>query len=177
VHHRVALRDPGEIWRAFGRLLDGRRAERVEPTGIDGVIGPDGEGLSARPLVYTGPGPGSRFLETELLADYELSDDQVESAEDMVRALHDDGVAVTLLILPVTDDYIDAHPRGTADFEEYRATMRAIADRTGTDLVDLSTESFGDTQFADPHHLNEGGMVAASSELAELVPTDGEACS
>jgi hypothetical protein len=175
VRYRNELRNPANIWRAMGDAAEGDEAPRADAE-ENKVIGPSGEGLSARPLTYTGPGPASRFLQTELLADYRLDPDQLSSAEDLIRALEQDGTEVTLLALPVTDDFVSLHPRGDEDFEEYLTQMEAIADAAGADFVDLSRERFDDDEFADTHHLNEAGVERLAPLVAERIDTQGEPC-
>lgn len=54
-----------------GRRADGERQERLSADGIEGIIGPDGEGLSRRELRYTGA-VIQRFDRTELLNDFRM---------------------------------------------------------------------------------------------------------
>jgi hypothetical protein len=175
VRHRTELRNPATVWRAMGDALSGDEAPRT-PDQPSSVIGPSGEGLSGRELVYTGPGPATRFLQSELLDDYRLDPDQLESAEDLLRALEQGGTSVTLLALPVTADFVSLHPRGDEDFEEYLDQMAAIADSTGADFVDLSRERFADDEFADTHHLNEAGVQHLAPLLADRLDPQGEPC-
>ncbi len=171
--YRNELRDPTELWAGIQRARRGERTERLSPDGIEGIIGPDGEGLSRRPLRYTGAVSIQRFDQTELLNDFRMGGTQIDAADALVTELDDRGVEVVLLLLPVTQDYVELHPDGGADFQRFLVTARRLAERTGAVLVDAHGWAQGDALFADTHHLNGDGALAFSADLPALLADAG----
>jgi lysophospholipase L1-like esterase len=85
----------------------------------------------------------------------------------------------------VTQDYIDLHPEGATQFDEFLALAEQIAEDTGATFLDLH-DFFADqgeeanTFFADTHHLNGSGANRLSRALPDLLPDDfaaGDRCS
>ena len=171
--YRNELRDPAEVWAGIQRVRSGERQERLSADGIEGIIGPDGEGLSRRPLQYTGAVSIQRLLQTELLNDFRMGGTQIDAADGLISELADRGVEVVLLVLPVTQDYVELHPDGGADFQQFLVTARRLAERTGAVLVDAHGWAGGDAQFADTHHLNGDGALAFSADLPDLLADAG----
>lgn len=167
--YRNELRDPSQLWAGIQAAADGERQERLSADGIEGIIGPDGEGLSRRELRYTGAVSIQRFDRTELLNDFRMGGAQLTAAEDLIEGLQDRGVEVVLLLLPVTEDYIAQHPAQGADFQRYLVTARRLAESTGATLVEAQGWAAGDEQFADTHHLNGDGSLAFSADLPGLL--------
>lgn len=163
VRHRAALRDPDELVRSFGRWRRGEKADRPSTTGIEGVLAPDGHGLSRRALRYRGDTGVRRFVARELLNDFELSEQRVDALTALVDALQRQGIEVVLVPLPVTRDYVALHPRGDQDQAEFLAAIASIATRTGA--IGLEVEELPERMFADTHHVNGAGSRAISTSL------------
>ena len=72
-----------------------------------------------RDLTWTGSPALLRFVQSELLNDYETGGTQTEAARQMVTDLVEDGRSVVLVALPVTADYVAQHPGGPEDFEAF----------------------------------------------------------
>ncbi|MCB1017068.1 MAG: hypothetical protein KDB10_18410 [Acidimicrobiales bacterium] len=170
---RNELRDPTEVWSGIQRLRRGETTERLTADGIDGIIGPDGEGLSRRDLRYTGSVSIQRFAQTELLNDFDLGGVQIAAAEGLVSELHERGVEVALVVLPITEDYVGLHPDGGADYQRFLVATQRLAERTGAVLVDAHAWAPGDASFADTHHLNGDGALAFSAALPGLLAEAG----
>ena len=171
--YRNELRDPSQLWAGIQAAADGERQERLSADGIEGIIGPDGEGLSRRELRYTGAVSIQRFDRTELLNDFRMGGAQLTAAEDLIEGLQDRGVEVVLLLRPVTEDYIAQHPAQGADFQRYLVTARRLAESTGATLVEAQGWAAGDEQFADTHHLHGDGSLAFSADLPGLLADAG----
>ncbi len=178
--YRNSLRDPQEVWHAFGRWRDGEREPRLDASGIDGLLGAEGEGLSRRDL-HDQPSPVTdRFARTELLNDFHLGGDQTDATRDLLDGLADRGVDTAVVVMPVTDDYIQLHPGGRAQFQEFLDLAEELATDAGATFVDLHDFGPGDAWFADTHHLNEEGATQLSEALPGLLPSDfatGDRCS
>jgi lysophospholipase L1-like esterase len=124
------------------------------------------------------PSPATaRFDQTELLNDFHLGGTQAAAAEELLAGLGDRGLDTAVVVLPVTQDYIDLHPEGAAQYEEFLALAEQIADETGATFLDLhdffaDQGADADTFFADTHHLNGVGANRLSRALPDLLPTD-----
>jgi len=88
----------------------------------------------------------------------------------LVRALQRNGVTPVVVNLPVTPDYISAHPNGQADYDAYRAAVEAIAVEEQILLID-AVEYFTVDQgvFRDMTHLNKWGARRLSRNLGRLL--------
>jgi hypothetical protein len=172
--HRAELRDPAAVWSSIARAGRGDRAPRPDEAGIPGVLDADGAGLSRRDLRFA-PGPGSdTLLRTELLNDYALGGRQTAGLRELLADLDQRDVAVALVVLPVTDDYVDAHPEGGADHDRFLATVEELAAEADVPLLDLHDWArAGD--FADTHHLAGPAADRLSDELPDLLAEAGVA--
>jgi hypothetical protein len=168
VRHRAELRSPGDVWSALEAASSGEQADRADPSGLPGLIGERGQGLSRQHGTYSGPTAATRFLTDELLGDYETGGSNHAAAEQLVRDLHGRGYDVVLLVLPVTADYRTLHPGGPEGFEEFLQDVGDLGADAGAPVIDLHDE-LGDGFFADTHHLNGAGTRAVSEMLPELV--------
>jgi hypothetical protein len=167
VRHRGELTDPAGLWDAAGDRIAGEDAPRLDPSGLPGLIGPGGEGLSRASLEYVAGDPVvTAFVRDQLLADFDLGGEQVARAEDLVADLRADGREVVLVLPPVTPEFVELHPGGQEAFEDYGAAMRSLADDTGAELIDLRDVAEPEW-FADTHHLNGTGAAAFSATVAD----------
>lgn len=177
--HRNELRDPQTLWAGLGDWWSDEDRPRLGPEGLDGLLGPDGEGLSRRDLRYEPSPLTDRFARSQLLNDFAIGGRQAEALADLVRELTERGVDVAVVALPVTDDYVDAHPDGAASHDEFLAVAEAVATDAGARFVDLHDRAPGDQWFADTHHLNATGAEALSALLPERLGPDfaaGDRC-
>jgi hypothetical protein len=172
VRYRNSLRDPRELWAALGRWRDGERVARLDASGIDGLLGPQGEGLSRRDLHYVPSPVTDRFAQNELLNDFHLGGDQSAATERLLRGLVDRGVDTAVVVLPVTDDYVALHPGGRAQFDQFLDLAEQLATEAGAQFVDLHDLAPGDQWFADTHHLNAVGAEHLSRALPDLLGPD-----
>jgi hypothetical protein len=172
VRYRADLRQPGEVWDAIGRARDGTQADRLSADGIAGVLGADGQGLSRRTLHYSGSSVTKAFLTGQLLNDYAVGDAQLAAEGRLIDTLRNEGIAVALVLPPVTDDYRNLHPGGPAEVDRFVATARGLADQHHAAFVDL-TRTAPVEQFADTHHLNGAGADAFSRALPDRLAQAG----
>lgn len=178
--YRTGLRDPEELWHAVQRWRDGEEEPRLDASGIDGVLGPEGQGLSRRDLVYQPTPLTERFDRTELLNDFHLGGSQTDALRRLVEGLEDRGIDTAVVALPVTQDYIDLHPEGRDQFDQFLALAEQVSTDAGADFVDLHDFARSDEWFADTHHLNGEGSDHLSRALPGLLPDDfatGDRCS
>ncbi|MEL7207034.1 MAG: SGNH/GDSL hydrolase family protein [Actinomycetota bacterium] len=174
VRHRSALRDPVELWGGIGDLLAGDRAERPGPEGLDGLLDADGAGLSRRDLSYVPSASGTALVEQELLNDFSIDGAQVAALQSLIEDLRSDGIDVALVALPVTTDYVAAHPDGAADQDAFLDALRSVAEATDVPMVDLH-DAVEDPGFADTHHLAGEAADDLSRRLPDLLAEAGVA--
>lgn len=158
VRHRAQLRQPDELWAALGRL---RRGERTEGLDAAALIDADGAGRSRRELVYDGSSVAATFAAEQLLNDYAVGGAQLQSLRGLVERLQRDGVEVVIVLLPVTDDYLDLHPHPD-DVARFVEALEGLDTR----VVDLHDTGYDEALFADTHHLNGRGSERLTREVA-----------
>lgn len=168
VRHRSQLRRPEELWKALGRA---RRGERTPDLDGAGLIGADGEGRSRRNLTYDGSSVAASFAAEQLLDDYAVGGPQLESLRALVGRLRADGTAVVIVLLPVTDDFVDLHPHD----DDVARFVEAVHD-LGVPVVDRHAAGYDDALFADTHHLNAAGSDRLSREVAAALDDPRPRC-
>jgi hypothetical protein len=162
--HRQELRDPQVVWSSIQRLARGERMPRADEAGIPGVLDADGSGLSRRDLVYDPTSSSDLLLRTELLNDYRLGGSQASYLESLARQTASDGIEVVLVALPVTDQYVEAHPGGEADQSAFLEELGDLSNRLGVPFIDA--HAWGtERDFADTHHLNGQAADRFSAEM------------
>jgi hypothetical protein len=175
VRYRTELRDPSAVVDAVSSWRSGTPLPRRSADGINGLIGPEGEGLSRRSLHYLHDVGTKSFTRDQLLAGFDIDSRQVDEARDLIRDLRANGTQVALVVLPVTSDYISLHPRGQEDFDEFMVTARFLSTAGGAPLIDLHDQLPDDARFADTHHLNAEGQAWFSSTLPARLADAGVA--
>jgi hypothetical protein len=107
------------------------------------------------------------YYRSNLLHQFRLSSRELASLEAFVTNLKAQHIRVVLVDVPVTQLYVDLHPRGAADMAAYRAAVRAVVDRTGAELVSFGVWP-GDL-FADPLHVNGAGARRLTDALGRYL--------
>src|SRR6185437_5680464 len=93
------------------------------------------------------------YIRSQELLDFRIGTTEMQAFTETLQALRSKGIAVAVVLMPVSSQYIASHPRGTTDFD---AWVRAIDDAAGqqhTTVLDLS-RSMPDSGFRDYEHLN-----------------------
>lgn len=171
VRNRTSLRDPTTVARGIADRVAGRRADRPSAAGIPGVLAADGHGLSRRDLQYTGDAATGRRLQSQFLDPFDIGGRQIDALERLIVDIQRSGAAAVLLVLPVTDDYVDAHPGGSDDVASFRSVLDTVAERHDATVIDAPPAMDGD--FADTHHLNGDGADRLSASLPALLAEAG----
>lgn len=171
VRNRVALRQPETVVEAIDGRLDGERATRPDPSGIDGVLAADGHGLSRRSLEFTDDDAAVTRLRQQFLTPFELGGEQAASLRSLVSDIQSSGADVAVLLLPVTDAYVRAHPDGAADVRAFRRLLDETLAGSGATVIEAPPTDR--PAFADTHHLNAVGADALSAALPALLTDAG----
>ena len=66
--------------------------------------------------------------------------------------------------MPVTDEYVVAHPRGAEDYATYLRYLRSFGERLGTPVIEMNTVR-DHALFADEVHLNIDGATQLTTDL------------
>lgn len=91
--------------------------------------------------------------------------------ERLIDQIHLGGGDVVLVDMPVTQEFIDAHPNGQADYDTYLTMLRDLGQRTGTPVLSYSGEMRDHRFFADIVHMN----ITGATQLTNAVATEIEA--
>lgn len=100
--------------------------------------------------------------------DWSLGTDDPAALGRLVAGARARGVAVLLVDMPVTDEYVAKHPHGAADYATYLQALHALAKSEGVPLVELDAmrdHSF----FLDEVHMNRLGAETFTTELVAPV--------
>lgn len=92
-----------------------------------------------------------------------------EALELLVDGIHARGGSVVLVDMPVTDEFVTAHPHGQADYDTYLTMLRDLGQRTGTPVLSYSTEMRDHRFFADIVHMNITGATQLTTQVAAAV--------
>ena len=156
LRYREVLRRPFEAWAGYDP--PDRDAAAITELGLETHL------LDER---YADRAFAVDFMRREPLRDFALDGVQEAAFERLVTGLVADGRRVVVVDVPVTQDYVDAHPRGEQDMDDYRAVVDAVVARTGAELVRPGV--WEPSLFSDPLHLNGAGVDRLTDLLAGVV--------
>lgn len=108
------------------------------------------------------------LLEVGVLKDFVIDDTEIVRLGGLIETLQADNIRVVIVALPVTTEYVAAHPRGREDFEAATELIRQEAKRRGAEYLDLS-RSMPRRSFYDNVHLNRDGAIAFTEMLGSLI--------
>lgn len=153
---RTVLRRPVRIVVTFG-----------EPFEEDLIMGPFGSEPRIEEIdPYELTDDGKRRIEEGQLKDFEPEGENLQYLETLVNEVVSADIKVVLVNMPVTDDYVNLHPRGESDYTDFVRTLEYFADDHGIQLLDFGREIESLDLFRDPSHLNYMGADVFSRMLA-----------
>ncbi len=79
---------------------------------------------------------------------------ELRAFETTIKRLRQLGIHVVVVVMPVPSSYLNAHPNGARDYEQWRNAAVATANGAGADVVDHLDRSMADDQFRDAEHLS-----------------------
>jgi hypothetical protein len=157
VRYREVLRRPLEAW--VGYEPPGREAfGAITDAGLQTVLLDD----SYRDDEYA-----RTFFRAEPLRDFALGGVQQAAFERLVTALAADGRRVIVVDVPVTEDYVEAHPAGATDMAAYRAVVDRVVADAGAELIRPGI--WDERLFSDALHLNGAGVDRLTALVAEAL--------
>jgi len=162
--NRAALRDPYDMLKVItGADLSNRLPDRSQPRAASFDLG-------YKPL------PPAKLKKMQLreiayardvqLRGYSLGREELVAFRRTLRRLKALNTEAAVVLMPVTQGYIDAHPRGARDFNAWRTRITAVAESEGVAVLDR-TRSMPDAAFRDAEHL----LVASAREFSLEVAT------
>lgn len=165
-HHRLLVR-PRTLLAAVAHRRAGTTVPDDDVRGSRVSVGPNGEWTGFHGRRYLTTDAMRRHVTEGVLGDFVVGPRRLEIYERELQALQRVVPSIVLTTVPLSDDLLDALPRGEADATEARAALRAIADRLGIPMVEPRVTLTMDEHFADIAHLNERGMAAFSAALGD----------
>lgn len=142
---------PDDIRAAWGQVRDEARFDPTTPEGQRRAVG----------------------TSTLLMPGWSLDDEQLAAFRTNLAELRDAGRTTAVVLFPVTQLYVDAHPGGPADYRRALDTVRTIASEEGIPVIDLSTLALPPGDFVDTHHLNAEGARRVTEALVEELARQG----
>lgn len=91
-------------------------------------------------------------VRTKQLHDYAVGPDDWSAFVDTLAALKRANIEVVVVVMPVTTGYLSFHPRGPAQFQEWKQRVTAEGRRQNVLVLDMS-RTMPDSAFRDYEHL------------------------
>lgn len=104
------------------------------------------------------------FVRDQQLAGYRVGVDEVASFRRTLRDLRRAGIRTAVVLMPVTQEYLDAHPNGARDFARWRRAATRAARAEGVLVLD-DTRAVPDEEFRDIEHLDAAPAEAFSARV------------
>ena len=158
--YRTFVRQPRYL-----RALVGMK--KVTNTEYGAFVAPDGQYQGFLRREYPDVATVNRLFRNRALKDYEVGARQLATFRALLTFLKANAERVVVVNMPVTEDYVDAHPNGEDDYRAYTSALEAEAGRADVELVDLGLWS--PLYFADPAHLNARGAERITGVLDDLL--------
>lgn len=148
--NRAALRDPyGMLKVITGGDLSTRLPDRAQPRAASFDLG-------YKPLTVAKLKKLQRtqiaYARDVQLRGYALGAEEIAAFKRTLRRLKASNIEPAVVLMPVTQAFIDAHPDGAQDFNEWRDQVSAAAKSEGVPVLDR-TRAMPDTAFRDAEHL------------------------
>ena len=155
--YRTVVRRP-----PFFKLLVGLAQTSITAE-YGAIVAPDGQYQGFLNRSYDHSPAVLAFLRNQGLHRFAIGSAQVATIRGLLDYLHDNTKHVIVVNMPVTQDYVDAHPRGEKDYDSATRTLEHLADDGGARFVDFGV--WDGKYFADPAHLNARGSKRISHLL------------
>lgn len=169
IDRRQSLRDPAEWIRAGFRWLGGTDAAMP---GTSATLTDAGLEKIWADLEYHGTEEVFEFTREEVVPTYSVGDTQSDALRRMLEGLKEREIEVVLVMMPLTQDLVDLHPRGQEDVDEGVQALEDLAADVGVDILRYDSGPWPDELFADPLHLNGKGTDLFSRLVAADVQGD-----
>ena len=106
------------------------------------------------------------FARNVQLRDFHIGRAELDAYRRTLRSLRRSTDHLAVVILPVTQQYIDAHPDGARDYDRWVRVVTRIAREEQVPVLD-ETHTMPDSAFRDLEHLGLAGAVEFSSRIRD----------
>lgn len=106
------------------------------------------------------------FAREVQLRDFRIGRAEVDAYRRTIRHLRATTDHTAVIILPVTQQYIDAHPHGARDYDRWVRVVTRIAREERVPILD-ETHAMPEAAFRDLEHLGLAGAVEFSSRIRD----------
>jgi len=93
----------------------------------------------------------------QIVVDYEVGGHELAALRRLVESTRSAGTAVLIVLMPVTQDWIDVHADGRSDFDRFKRALDDFVEESGVAFVDLMPLLTERSDYADAVHRNSGG--------------------
>jgi hypothetical protein len=162
--HRSQLRDP---YKLATLLREGKPADAPKRA-LAKLLGPTFRATAGA----KGKAAELRYLHFGLLAGFKVTPEYLDAFRSTLEELHRDGVETAVVIMPVSTQYRDGHPKGPAQYEAWKRLATRTAKAAGASVIDLDA-SVPDEGFSDYVHLTSESAVTWSATLAQRLAALG----
>lgn len=137
------------------RVLDTLFTGKYRSGEFGEIVSDDGQYEAFLNVHLTNHGAAYRDLRATGLHNFKIGAAKVATLRRMLTALAARHIKVVVVNMPVTQVYVEAHPRGKADYDAGVSTLRREARRVGAQFVDVGV--WPDRYFADSAHVDALG--------------------
>lgn len=106
------------------------------------------------------------FAKNVQLRDFRIGRAELDAYRTTLRALRRSTDHLAVVILPVTRQYIDAHPGGARDYDHWVRVVTRVAREEGVPILD-ETDAMPESAFRDLEHLDLPGAIEFSDRVRE----------
>lgn len=163
VRYRALVRQPKYVLQMLG-LKEAASGE------YGALVAPDGQYRGFLNREYPDPATLRRLFAQGALSRFDVGPAQLESLRRLLTHLAGHVERVIVVNMPVTSDYVDAHPNGEDDYRRATEALEGASDAAGARFVDMGV--WPAVYFADPAHLNARGSERITSMLDEVLAQD-----
>lgn len=157
MRYRRAFREPSQLLEADGEAA--LRAARVRQE-----LGPLGKRIQ-RDVPYQDTETFRSSLYEKMLYDFEIGGREYAALKRLYAGLHDRGVRLVVVNMPVTDGYWNAHP-SPSDRDAYHDALRSFLAESDVAFVDAE-DSLSPAVFRNPMHLDVDARKWLARALAD----------
>lgn len=106
------------------------------------------------------------FAKNVQLRDFHIGRAELDAYRRTLRSLRRSTDHLAVVILPVTQQYIDAHPHGARDYDHWVRVVTRVAREERVDILD-ETHAMPASAFRDLEHLDLAGAMRFSDQVRE----------
>ena len=159
--YRTVMRQPQYMEKLFGF------GDAPGPNYYGQVVTPSGQHLRFHDVSYTFGPSVRRLYTTRALNHFRVGPRRVAQVRTLLSYLDARGIRVILVNMPVTQDFVDLHPRGRTDYDLVPPVLKGQADAVGATFFNPGV--WEQAYFADPGHMNARGSVRFTTLLQEQI--------